>query len=56
MSRRCYYDNQLCDYIEGLWKCLTCGEMFCHFHNHVTSKGENVECVGCERIRLENEK
>lgn len=47
---RCYYDNEKC---EGeLWECQTCGEQFCQAHNHVTSKGVNVECVGCERTRI----
>lgn len=50
----CYYDNQLC---EGeLWECQTCEQHYCQAHFHQTDKGENVECVACERERLEAEK
>ena len=46
---RCYYDNDLC---EGeLWECQTCHELYCQAHFHTTSKGDNVECVACERER-----
>ncbi len=48
---RCYYDNDACDYSEGLWLCLSCNDWYCHGHNHETSKGYNVECVGCEAER-----
>ena len=50
---RCYYDNEKC---EGeLWQCQTCHEHFCEAHGHHTDKGTNVECVACERTRLEEE-
>jgi hypothetical protein len=48
----CYYDNDKCH--GELWQCETCEEWFCEEHNHVTSKGTNVECVACERARIEN--
>lgn len=52
MDGECYYDNDLCDYSEGVWECETCEEQFCAVsHNHVTEKGADVECVGCERER-----
>jgi len=55
MSDQCYYDDP--NTCEGeLWECLTCGVSFCQAHFHTTSKGENVECVGCERERLEAER
>jgi DNA-directed RNA polymerase subunit RPC12/RpoP len=47
----CYYNNELC---EGeLWQCATCKEEFCQTHSHSTAKGQDVECVACERNRLE---
>ena len=50
---KCYYDNELC---EGeLWQCQTCEEHYCQTHFHQTDKGENVECVACERERLEKD-
>jgi len=52
---RCYYDNEMCDYSDGLWQCQTCHEWFCHAHWHSTDLGYNVECVACERERLANE-
>jgi len=45
----CYYNNELCR--GELWKCRSCGEMFCQTHWHITSKGRNVECVACEGKR-----
>jgi hypothetical protein len=46
----CYYgDPGVCS--GDLWTCRTCGNRYCETHNHVTSKGENVECVACERER-----
>lgn len=49
----CYFGTPEC---EGeLWECETCGEWFCELHFHETSKGRNVECVGCERERKEAE-
>ena len=50
----CYYDDpKTC---EGeLWQCQTCKEHYCQAHFHQTSLGENVECVACERERLEKE-
>jgi hypothetical protein len=52
---KCYYDNELCDYEQGLWQCQTCKEWFCFAHSHTTEKGKNVECVACERARVEQE-
>lgn len=50
----CYYDNHLC---AGLtWECQTCHEHYCQTHWHETSKGSNVECVACERERIETAK
>lgn len=50
---KCYYDNDEC---EGeLWICETCGEMYCESHCHETELGINVECVACERERIETE-
>lgn len=49
---KCYYGCTPED--EDLWQCRTCEEYFCMNHNHSTDHGENVECVGCERERLEN--
>jgi hypothetical protein len=46
----CYYgDPGVCS--GDLWECKTCGNRYCETHNHVTSKGANVECVACERER-----
>ena len=45
----CHFVNELC--IGRLWKCETCGELFCETHWHQTSKGKNVECSGCEGKR-----
>lgn len=51
---RCHYDGAKCD--SKLWECLTCRDLFCtRMHSHSTSKGENVECVMCERQRKEDE-
>ena len=50
----CYYGEDSCD--DDLWQCETCGEWFCSQHFHETSKGYCVECVACERERLEEEK
>jgi hypothetical protein len=55
MGKRCYYDNEFCDYERGLWQCQTCGEWFCYAHDHMTSKGVNVECVACEYQREQKE-
>ena len=51
MDERCYYDNDQCLYLGGLWQCKTCKEWFCCYHGHTTSKGIDVECVACEYIR-----
>lgn len=50
--RHCYYhDDKVC---EGkVWECETCHEFFCNAHSHTTDKGNNVECVACERVRNE---
>lgn len=53
MSDKCYYNNDECG--GALWFCRTCKEWFCESHNHTTEKGVNVECVSCERNRLEKE-
>ena len=55
IPHRCYYDNELCLYLGGLWECKTCGDRFCHFHEHSTSLGDNVECVACEYARRQQE-
>lgn len=54
MADKCYYqDPSVC---EGeLWTCQSCGEQYCQAHSHSTSKGNNVECVACERVRLDEE-
>jgi hypothetical protein len=53
MKTSCYYDNDLC---EGeLWVCDSCKEEYCQTHWHVTELGKNVECVACERERLERQ-
>ena len=49
----CYYNNEFCQ--GDTWECLTCGENFCEGHCHSTDKGDNIECVACERTRLEDE-
>jgi len=50
----CYYkDGDVCS--DETWQCKTCGEVFCTAHGHVTEKGTNVECVGCENQRNESE-
>lgn len=49
---QCYYRSSVCQ--GPLWQCETCGEHFCETHWHQTDKGVNVECVGCERNRLED--
>lgn len=50
----CYYrDPQTC--AGALWQCRTCGEWYCEEHSHTTSKGMNIECVACERERLDSE-
>jgi hypothetical protein len=50
----CYFaDQQVCT--GELWECLTCREHYCQKHWHRTSKGENVECVACERARTDAE-
>ena len=50
---KCYYDNDVC---EGeLWECETCHESYCAFHSHQTDKGFNVECVACERARIDRD-
>lgn len=51
-AQDCYYHDP--DFCGGSWwSCLTCGETFCEEHFHRTDLGENVECVACERERLE---
>lgn len=48
----CYYDDpDTCS--KETWTCLTCGTEYCTEHRHCTDEGENVECVVCERERLE---
>lgn len=48
----CYYaDPETCSGPD--WRCLTCGETYCEEHWHRTDLGENVECVACERERLD---
>lgn len=54
MSKKCYYHSEFCNPEEG-WECETCGRWFCIHHNNVSSKGYNVECVLCERLRVEKE-
>jgi GH18 family chitinase len=51
----CYYgDVAVCKGI--IWTCQTCSTDYCDgAHYHQTSKGYNVECVVCERDRLERE-
>lgn len=50
----CYYRNE--QFCRGeLWTCITCGEDYCEQHNHTTALGNNVECVACERERLNAE-
>ncbi len=51
VNSECYFDNMLCS--GESWVCETCGETYCSFHNHQTSKGDNVECSACERTRIE---
>jgi hypothetical protein len=52
----CYYhDPDHCH--GGLWECQTCHETYCdEGHWHETTKGKNVECVSCERTRLDAKK
>lgn len=57
---KCYYDvgeSKLCscEYGQGVWQCKTCGNWFCYYHDHDTELGYTVECVACERVRLERE-
>jgi hypothetical protein len=48
----CYYEDPMCD--GRLWTCATCKADFCSdVHHNKTEKGTNVECVNCERARLE---
>ena len=56
MGNHCYYDNDDCDYGDGLWECETCHEKFCHAHWHESDQGINVECAACEYERLERYK
>jgi hypothetical protein len=49
----CYYSNTACT--GYLWECETCGESYCEEHSHETDKGANVECVACERERIQQE-
>lgn len=49
----CYYGEAECDSDD--WKCQTCGETYCGYHFHNTDKGQNVECVACERERKESQ-
>jgi len=53
MTEQCYYQTTLCD--GRLWTCRTCQQRFCETHTHTTSKGLNLECVACEKARLEQE-
>jgi len=54
LAAGCYYsDPKTCR--GELWQCETCREKYCAVHNHSTSKGDNVECVACERTRKEAE-
>lgn len=51
-SEYCYYaDPFVCD--GESWECLTCHEHYCQAHYHQTDKGVNVECVACERNRMD---
>lgn len=52
-TKRCYYGSEIC--AGRLWTCKTCGERYCQTHWHETSKGQNVECVACERERIDAE-
>ncbi len=47
----CYYGESVCQ--GELWTCETCNGEYCQTHWHQTSKGTNVECVACERERLD---
>lgn len=52
---KCYYYGRSCDYRQGVWQCQTCKEWYCYYHDHDTALGYCVECVACERERLERE-
>jgi hypothetical protein len=53
MEDKCYFGSSEC---EGeLWECETCGEWYCEYHWHQTSKGYCVECAACEYSREEAE-
>ena len=50
--RYCYYgDKAVCR--GKTWNCIECGETYCEAHGHDTVAGINIECVACERERLE---
>lgn len=51
---KCYYENP--DFCSAeVWERETCGETYCTNHFHDTEKGNNVECVICERNRIEKD-
>lgn len=48
----CYYDNDECDYLKGMWQCLACKTWFCREHRYGTVLGECVECPNCQIARI----
>ena len=50
---KCYYDSSRCEGEE--WQCATCLSLYCQTHFHQTNLGTNVECVACERERMDSQ-
>lgn len=49
----CHVATNQCE--GDFWECQTCEDLYCQFHGHKTSLGENVECPTCEHVRLNKE-
>lgn len=48
----CYYRSEGCS--TDTWECVSCHELYCEEHGHSTSMGTNIECVACERVRIDD--
>jgi len=49
----CYY-YRLNGCSDETWECVSCHELYCDEHGHTSMMGANIECVFCERERLDH--
>lgn len=51
MTTECYYKSDECS--TDTWECVSCNTLYCEEHGHTSMMGTNVECVSCERVRID---